>query len=364
MVARLVPAAGALLLLVAAGYWVWKGLWISTAGRVAATRVRVSSPVTGRLASIAVVEGVGVRQGQVVARLEDAELQAELKRVRLRRDEAAAGLTELERAGLDPAVRVRVEAARKASEENAEAVRRAEAELARARAERDRAREAAAREEKLLLLKATTRERWETIAAEERMADAAVAAAEAKLDESRAAEQGSVRLFETEQAALQHAERRHEAEIARLALALRQAEAEVDRAKTLLDRSVILAPRSGIVWWLPRRAGDVVDHNDVILEIFDPGEVWIEAYVTGADLSNMFEGQTATIQIEGGPTAALRGRVRTIAPPDERKLRVGPQEARSASHLAELLHPVKIEFEGQPPQGLRPEMIARVRIDR
>lgn len=359
----LLPALILLLAACAVGYWSSKRRWILTTGRVVAARVQISSPFTARLKEILVVEGDRVQAGDVVARLEDDSYRAELRRNELVHEEAAARLRQLMEEGMDPAARLRLETAIGDAAERREAVRRAAAYLEGARAARDRARENAAREERLLLLKATTRARWEAATAEARMAESAAAAAEAALAEAQEAEKAAGKIVETELEALRYAERRTAAEIARLELQVRQARAAVDRARAAVESTILRAPQSGIVRRSFHRAGDVVDPNDVILEIFSPSEIWIEAYVSAAELSEIYDGQEATIELDEMP-GSFRGVVRVFVPSEDPALRVGPQQARSASHLADLLHPIKVVFADLPLPDVRPERIARVRIPR
>ncbi len=139
------------------------------------------------------------------------------------------------------------------------------------------------------------------------------------------------------------------------------------RARAGLAETSIRAPRDGVVSWLPRRVGEVVDQNDIILSLMDPDEVWIEAYVSGEELSQLRDGLPAKIHFSGPSREIFDGRLLLLhASPraDQQTVRVGPERARSAARLGALLHAVKVVFEGEAPQGLWPETIVQVRISK
>ncbi|HQP93517.1 MAG TPA: biotin/lipoyl-binding protein, partial [Thermoanaerobaculia bacterium] len=132
-------------------------------GTIEITDVQASFKVGGRVAERAVSEGEGVEAGQILARLDDAELAHE---VAIRRAElAAAGavLAELE-AGTRP-----------------EEIDRARAELARAQAEAVRARSEHERQEGLYAREVISARELEVAQTADRVARAQVAAAETQL---------------------------------------------------------------------------------------------------------------------------------------------------------------------------------------
>lgn len=288
-------------------YWYWKSRWIITTGQVVAAQVQVASLVKGRIALLTVREGDHVVQDQLLAKLVD----------------------------LDLTFAVQIEAAQRDLDVARERYRRALAEVEQAKVVLERAKTVVERAEKLFLLRAITRDEWEKALLQLQKAQADQAAAQAKLSEEEAAVQGAEKL--------------------------------IGRAKARLDQLAILAPGDGIVSWLPRKVGEVVDHNDVLLTVMNPKEVWVEAYVSAADLSDLHDGEEALIKIEGLPNQQHRGRVSLFYPIEretKRSVQVGPQRVLLPSQLSNLIHPVKIAFTDGIPAGLRPEMLARVWIAR
>jgi multidrug resistance efflux pump len=320
-------------------YWYWSFRWVITHGRVVAEAVQVSAAISGRISHLPVRENDRVTRGQLVAQLADEELKAELKAAEARMKGAQSRLAHLKRAALDPAVLAQVDAALRDVNVAKEKYQRAQA--------------VAARAEQMFLLQALTRDQWEK--------------AQADLREEEAAVQGAQKLYERAQEALSYAEQKLVDDLAFLRLEVSRTEAEVELGKRRLAQTAIYAPRNATISWLPRKVGEVVAPNDVIMNLNDEDRLWIEAYVTGSDLSHLEEGREAWVTIEGLPNKEHRGRVSlfyTTEKPAERVVQVGPFQARVPSQLPDLTHPVKVIFAEGMPAGLQPEMIARVRIAR
>jgi RND family efflux transporter MFP subunit len=74
---------------------------------VAQRKAAVASKITGRLAWLGVEEGSAVRQGEIIARLEDADLQAAQARAQARLEAAHAAVAQAEAEGTDAALNLR-----------------------------------------------------------------------------------------------------------------------------------------------------------------------------------------------------------------------------------------------------------------
>jgi HlyD family secretion protein len=346
-------------------YWYWQSRWVITTGRVAATQVRVATTISGRIASLHVREGDQVTQGQLIAKLDDEELNAELKRAEITLNQTRSRLLALEQAGLDPSITARIEMAQRELALAKERQQRALAEVGLAEVVRERARVVAERSEQLFVLRAITRDQWEKTVAEWQKAQAEHGAVQARLSEAKAAVLGNERLLAQAKEFVRYSKQRLADELALLRLEVQRTEAAAEQMRSRLRKTAIHAPRSGLVSWVPRRVGEVVDPNDVILTIMDPREVWIEAYVSGSVLSTLRDGMEAQVKIESLSDQYYRGRVSFFHPaerPTDRPIQVGPQQARSPSQLSSLIHTVKIYFVDDAPSDLRPEMLARIWI--
>jgi len=353
------------LVAIAAVYLVSRTRWVLTTGRVKTAEVRVGSTVSGRIARLDVAERQAVTEGQLLAVLDDREAREEVKRQESAHEEAQARRQAFEEAGFDPSVPSRVEAARRDLEQVRERARQAEGELDQAKAAEGRAKDVSDRHERLFLLKAATRDAWERATSEGREAAAGVRVAESKLSEERAGVAGAEKLLALAQELLEYARRKHEGDLEVLGKEEASAKADLERARARLAQLEIRAPRKGVVSWISRRAGETVDTNDVILTIIDPTEAWVEAYVTGDDLTELRDGREAWAQIDGLGDS-LRGRV-ALSWPAERPVEpvtVVSQQAHTAGQLFDLIHPIRIELVDGVPPGLFPEMVARVKIAR
>ncbi|RMF86861.1 MAG: HlyD family secretion protein [Nitrospinota bacterium] len=348
-------------------YWYWQHGWIITTGRIVATQIRISSPLTGRITLISVREGEEVEQGQLLVKLDDTGLKAELTRAEIRLAQARSRLQAWQQMDLDPSLQIRVAAAQRDLDLAEERYRKAlameeKADLLRKQAQKDKE-----RAERLFLLRAITRAQWEQALLDWKTAQASYAAAQAERSEAEAAVQGARRLLAQAKAAIRHFRQQREKEAELLRLAVEEATAQVAEARSRLQQTVIYAPRSGRVLGIDRQVGEVVDPNDVILTLIDPQETWIEAYVSGAELSTLHDKQPVLFSIEGGRPQKYRGQIRLPSPPPsplEHPLRVGPQRVRSPSRLPAFLYPVKIVFTDTLPPEIRPEMFVRIWIRR
>lgn len=198
----------------------------------------VGSRITGIVAEVLVDVGDRVESGASLARLDDSHL-----RVRL----AAAG------------------AAAEAAEHS----------LAFAAAEVDRATAA-------LDLARRTATRQVALAREG-------VAAESAADEAEAGHAAAAAAFESSRAAL----RSKNAELARLRQELAAAEIEA-------DYSTILAPFAGIVTSRRVSPGDAVLPGAALVELLDPGSVWVAAWIDESLVGRVAVGQPARLRLRSG----------------------------------------------------------------
>ncbi len=234
-----------------------------------------------RIVEIAVVEGQQVKKGQLLARLESVQPEAEVAAQR-----AALSSAEAEAAA--------AEASLKAADENLRttqaSVDRAKAELERARIMFERARQL--HEEKLI-----SRQEFD-----QRKAD-----------------------FDAFSAALREAEARHlqaQAQRAQLASSLAAAakrvalaQANLKRASDVLQRTYAISPIDGMVTNLPVRVGETVvpgiqnSPASLIMTIADMSLITAEVKVDETDIVNVALDQVADITIDAIPEKTFKGHV-------------------------------------------------------
>jgi multidrug resistance efflux pump len=266
-------------------------------------RAQVASKATGRITAVAVREGDRVEVGQVLARLENADLEAARARTAAQVVVSEAQVTAA-RALLAEA-RARLTEVEAEARDAARARKRAE-QVARERFLAEQDRDAAiARDEKAAAAVTRTRAAIDTAAAQ-------VAIAEAQVEAARAA--------------------------------LREADVAV-------DYTIIRAPFTGVVLEKFTEIGDVVapfagstSAKGAVVTLADLESLEVEADVAEASLVLAEVGQPVEIVFDALPDLHLRGRVRQLVPTVDRG---------TATVL------VKVSLVDNDPRVL-PEMSARV----
>ncbi len=277
------------------------------------SEVRVGSRISGRVWKLRANIGDRVEEGQIIAELETAELDALIAQRRAEVRFAEAKLAAF--ATLSP-------------EEEA----RAHADVTRAAAEAQLAAEELARQRALL----------ERALVPRATADAARdrhAVAEADLESAR-------RSLELIRAG--HAEGR------------KQAAAEVERARAALesaavDRSftVLSAPIAGVVASVATQEGETVAaglNAPTFVTIVDLERLQVNAYVDEVDIGKIGDGQNATFTVDAFPARDFKGRVAAIYP-----------TATIQDNVVKYI--VALDIDAEYAGLLRPEMTASVRID-
>ena len=293
---------------------------VVASGTVEATEADLGFQTGGRIAEILVREGERVGAGQILARLESAELAARSAAAEAQVDAARAQLAELQR-GARP-----------------EELRQA------------RAAEAAARE---------------------RMEDAG-----RLLARTRALEEGGAVSREAlEQARSSYEVARAQHEQAREGLALvrtgarqeridvqnavvRQAEAALAQADAALANATITAPFAGVVTVRHRQPGEAVVGGAPVLTVMDPDDRWVRIYVREDAIGGVTIGQRAQIRTDSDPSTAYPGRVTFIGSQAE----FTPRNVQTAEERVKLVYAVRVAITDDPRQMLKPGVPADVTL--
>jgi len=213
--------------------------------------VNIASKITGRLAEVAVDQGDTVKRGQMLAKLDDTELQAQARQAGATAEKAAAAVA-LEQANLQKAT----------------------ANLLLAEKNSKRFSALAAKE----LVSIQEAEQYET------------AFLVAREEAARAA------------AALTAAGREKAATAAALAA-----------SRSRLSDGLILAPEDGIIIRRELEPGATVTAGLPIFLLADPETVWIKANVDESQLKPLAPGQSATITLRSAPGEKFPGQVARLA---------------------------------------------------
>ena len=302
---------------------------IAVSGRIESDDAIVAAKTSGRIREITVREGDRVKAGQVVAVLDDDQINARVQqeqsnverseaRLRFSRQQIAVLQAQLEqsRLGVNQA---RVDAEGRVSQAQA-VVASAEASLAKAEADY---RQARADEERFTTLadqgdvpardgehaRTTAQAHKAVVEAARKQVDAAkgaLLAAKAHLDNPaiRAAQAASVeQQIMQAQADIQSAE----AEVARSRAQLQEAEANRSDLQ-------IVAPFEGTVATRSAEPGEIVSPGTAILTILNPGQVYLRAFIPEGEIGRVRTGQLARVFLDSNPQQPLEATVARIDP--------------------------------------------------
>lgn len=243
--------------------------------------INIGANAQGRITELLVKEGDRVQKGQILAKLESVQPQAQLVA-----QEASARSAEAESAAQEAAV-----AAASDTMESAEAaVGRAQAQLEQAKLDFERARQL--HEAQLI-----ARQEFDSRKAAYDVALASVKEAEAAFSRAVAQQKQAA-------ATLSASQRR-----------IAAAKAEVTRIQDLVQRTYAISPLAGMVTNLPVKIGEIVvpgiqnSAASLIMTIADMSVITAEVKVDETDIINVQLDQPADITIEAFPDTVFKGRV-------------------------------------------------------
>jgi len=243
--------------------------------------IGTNAAAPSRLTEILVREGDRVRKGQLLARLESVQPEAEVAA-----QKASVSSTEADSAAAEASLR--------AADEN---LATAQAGMDRARAELEQARLNFARAEQLFKDKLISRQDFDQRRLDHQARQALVREAEARYQQVKAQQaQGASMLAASQK---------------RIALS----QANLKRAADVLQRTYAVAPLDGVVTNLPVRVGETVvpgiqnSPSSLIMTIADMSLITAEVKVDETDIVNVKLDQTADITIDAIPNRTFKGTV-------------------------------------------------------
>jgi len=243
--------------------------------------INIGANAMGRITEILVREGDRVKKGQLLAKLEAVQADADVQAQR-----AALSSAEADAAASEAAVR--------AADEN---FRTAQASVDRAKAELERASLNFNRAEQLYKEKLIARQEFDQRKAEYDSLKAALREAEARLDQAKAQRGQTASVLAASQ-------RR-----------IGQMRAVVRRATDILDKHMSVSPLDGVVTNLPVRVGETVvpgiqnSAASLIMTIADMSLITAEVKVDETDIVNVKLDQTADVTIDAIPNKTFKGHV-------------------------------------------------------
>jgi len=245
---------------------------VSTNGKIEpVNNFEAHSPVSTSVQRVLVREGDAVKAGQLLVVLDDTDARAQAARAQAQLTGAQADLNASERGG------------------NQEEVLNVEAQLVKARTDRDSA------QRNLDTLKQLEKQ-GAASAGEVLEAQNALARADAQLNFLK---QKQTKRYSNQ-------------ELDRVKAQRTEAQATYDAAQNVLAKSNVRAPFDGIVYSLPVKQGSFVAAGDLLLQLADLRKVMVRAFVDEPDVGRLAPGDPIEVTWDAVPGRIWRSRVTAI----------------------------------------------------
>ncbi|MGZ5497773.1 MAG: HlyD family secretion protein [Candidatus Aminicenantales bacterium] len=278
---------------------------ISASGTIEAIEVNVASKVSGQILMLAVEEGARIKPGDVLATVDHATADIQLRQAEAGVDLAQAQLVLLRNG------------ARKEDIQQAEAVlKQAEAGLLVASDDARRMRE-------LVRTGSVTTKQRDDAEARLTVAEAQRSAAAEALSKVR-------RLARPEE--IQAAEAR-----------LAQARAAADLLTKTISDCTITAPAGGIVTHKAVEAGELVTPGATVVTLTELDSVYVMIYVTETEMGRVRLGDAVEVRIDAFRDRAFAGKITYISPEAE----FTPKNVQTKEDRVKLVFGVKVEIENK-----------------
>jgi HlyD family secretion protein len=330
---------------------------IRVSGNIETIEAEVAFKIPGRVEHREVDEGQWIEKGQVIARLEKADLECN---VAMRKGElgiAEAALAAL-KAGSRPQEIAAAESAWKKAQHaladleagsRPQEITAAEAAVAAAMADVDRLRADYRRQTALFQRKTVTEEEFESARAAYQVA---VEKHRQAVEQLKLAKEGYRKeQIEQARAALAQAKAQYDLVLAgprdedkqQGEARVAQAKAALAMAETQVSYATIVSPLSGVVLSKNIEDGDYVAPGTPVVTIGDLKNVWLRAYIQEADKDRVKFGQRARITTDtlvGNEKEACEGRVSFISQEAE----FTPKNVQTQKERVKLVYRIKIDI--------------------
>ena len=284
---RIWLTVGVLAVLAAGGYYAWQnshngalpeGL-ASGNGRIEAVEIDVSAKSPGRIKEILVDEGDFVKAGDVLARMDTTQLEAQ-------RRQAEA---QLQRAGIGVDTANTLIVQREAERTAAAAI------VTQRQAEFDAAERTLKRSEQLAASNTISQQVLDNDRAAERSSAAAVAAAEAQLAASAAAINAA------------------RAQVVDAQAAVDSAQAAIESIVAEIDDATLRSPRDGRVQYRVAEPGEVLGSGGRVLNLVDLGDVYMTFFLPTAQAGRVAIGAEVRLVLDAAPRYVIPAKATFVA---------------------------------------------------
>ncbi|WP_157019112.1 HlyD family secretion protein [Mesorhizobium xinjiangense] len=310
-----------------AGYWAWqafddRGLpdgFASGNGRIEAVEIDVSTKTAGRIREVLVNEGDFVEAGQVLARMDTEQLEAQHRQAEAQLQRA--------RIGVETAESLVVQ--RQAEYKAAAAVieqRAAELEAAQKRFERS---------ERLVTTSAVSQQVLDDDRATVQGATAARSAAEAQLAASDAATHSA------------------KAQVVDAKAAVDAAQAQLESIQADINDSTLRSPRAGRVQYRVAQLGEVLSAGGRVLNLVDLGDVYMTFFLPTAQAGRVAMGSEVRIVLDAAPQYVIPATASFVSDVAQ----FTPKTVETAEEREKLMFRIKAQI----PEALLKEHIQQVK---
>jgi HlyD family secretion protein len=273
--------------LAAGGYYGWQKLRrdnlppgiASGNGRIEAVEIDIATKTPGRIQEILVREGDFVTVGQVLARMDTTQLQAQLRQAE----------AQLRRAIISVDTAKSLVAQREAERKSATAV------IAQRNAELDTADRKLQRSEQLIRTNAVPQQVLDDDRAAAEGAKAAVAAAEAQ----RAAAEAAISSTR--------------AQVVDAEASIDAARAAIESIKADINDSTLITPRDGRVQFRVAQPGEVLAAGGRVLNLVDLGDVYMTFFLPTAQAGRVAIGADVRIVLDAAPQYVIPAKATFVA---------------------------------------------------
>jgi HlyD family secretion protein len=134
---------------------------------------------------------------------------------------------------------------------------------------------------------------------------------------------------------------------------VRQARENLDMSKIRLSYTVLSAPFDGVVLVRQAELGEVTSPGTPIITLADLDHIWLRVYLPETDLGKLCWGQEVEVRADTYPGKTYRGRVSVIASDAE----FTPKSVQTEKERVTLVYRIKVDVEN-PNHELKPGMPA------
>jgi HlyD family secretion protein len=139
---------------------------------------------------------------------------------------------------------------------------------------------------------------------------------------------------------------------------LRAAKQSLELSKVRRDYTVLRSPVTGVVTVRQAELGEYVVPGTPVVTVADLDRLWVRAYVSETDLGRVRWGQAVTLRTDTYPGKTYRGTISFISPEAE----FTPKTVQTNKERVALVYRIKVDVEN-PNRELKPGMPADVTIE-